>query len=337
MYNKIKKIISSDQQLYILILVFIAIIVCLSILIGPTIYSVYNIKSILYQIPEFGFLAIAMMLAMICGGIDLSIVSNANTVGIFAALILTKNWFSTLTDPVSLVVALLIALITSIIFGAINGILIAKFSVPPILATLGSMIFYSGIGLALTSGKSVVGLPTIFTNIGINTIIGIPIIFIIFIIFLIIIALILSYTSYGIKVYLYGENNIALRFSAVDNEKLIIFIYSIIGLLSGISGLIIISRVNSAKVGYGDAYLLQTLLVCVIGGINPDGGKGKAIGVFIAILCIQFLGSAFTFWQFSPYTRKLVWGSMLILIMALNYFINKYQEIKRLKKMNSEE
>ena len=173
-----------------------------------------------------------------------------------------------------------------------------------------------------------------FTDIGIYTIIGIPVIFIIFILFLIMIWFILSFTSYGKKIYLYGENNIASRFSAINNETLIIFVYSIIGLLSGISGLIIISRVNSAKVGYGDAYLLQTLLVCVIGGVDPNGGKGKIIGIFIAILCIQFLGSAFTFWQFSPYTRKLVWGSMLIIIMALNYFNNKYQEAKKLKKMN---
>ena len=102
------------------------------------------------------------------------------------------------------------------------------------------------------------------------------------------------------------------------------------GLLAGLSGLIIISRVTTAKVGYGDAYLVQAMLVAIIGGISPSGGKGKISGVIIAIAMIQLLSSAFTIWQLSPYNRKLIWGAVLILVILMNRLIGKGAQRKNL-------
>lgn len=332
MLDRIKQIIKKDVNMSILILMALFIAIFLYISVGSPIYSARNIRSLLYQAPEFGILSVAMMLAMLCGGIDLSIVSNANTSGIFAALILTKAWFPNLSTPSSIALAVIVALLSSVIFGFVNGFLISKLSIPPMLTTLGTMMFYSGIGMALTSGKSIVNLPDALTSFGTMSIGGIPLIYILFFLIVVIVGFILSYTYFGRNIYLYGENNIASRFSGINNEKLTIIIYSLIGLLAGIAGIIIISRVNSSKVGYGDAYLLQTLLVCVIGGINPDGGRGKVFGVFIAIMCMQILGSAFTFWQFSPYARKLIWGSMLVVVMGLNYIGAKKAQWIKIKK-----
>ena len=102
------------------------------------------------------------------------------------------------------------------------------------------------------------------------------------------------------------------------------------GLLAGIAGIIILSRVNSAKVGYGDSYLLQTMIVCVIGGIHPAGGKGKVKGVMIAIILMQIMSSAFTIMSLSPYTKKLIWGFMLVIVLGMNYFIGKFSSKKYL-------
>ena len=121
------------------------------------------------------------------------------------------------------------------------------------------------------------------------------------------------------------------RFSGINNEKMTITVFLLTALLSGIAGLIILSRVNSAKVGYGDTYLLQTMIVCVIGGISPNGGKGKVMGLVIAIILMQVMSSAFTILSLSPYTKKLIWGIMLILVLGLNKELDNYSSRRALK------
>ena len=83
--------------------------------------------------------------------------------------------------------------------------------------------------------------------------------------------------------------------------------------------------------GYGDTYLLQTMIVCVIGGISPNGGKGKVMGLFIAIILMQVMSSAFTILSLSPYTKKLIWGIMLILVLGLNKELDNYSSRRALK------
>ena len=85
---------------------------------------------------------------------------------------------------------------------------------------------------------------------------------------------VIGFTSFGRRLYLFGGNPVVARFSGINNEKMTITVFLLTALLSGMAGLIILSRVNSAKVGYGDTYLLQTMIVCVIGGISPNGGVG---------------------------------------------------------------
>jgi simple sugar transport system permease protein len=145
----------------------------------------------------------------------------------------------------------------------------------------------------------------------------------VFIIGAVIMAGILSKTSFGKKIYLYGENNVATRFSAINNEAIIMKVYALSGLLSGIASIIMMSRVNSAKVGYGDTFLLQALLVAVLGGVNPYGGRGKILGVALGIFIMQILQSAFTLWQFTPYAKNLLWGTMLLVVMIVNFILDK--------------
>lgn len=317
--NNIRK----DRNVYVLLSVTILVMVVFAFVLGDAMYSGHNLMSMAFQIPEFGFVALGMMLSFLIGGIDLSIIANANTSGIFAAMILTGRWLPGLDGTSVVLVAVLVAIVTSILFGAFNGFMVAKLSAPPLIATLGTMTFYTGIGMALTGGKGVTGLPTEFTSFGVAKWGGIPVIFIAFAAAAILLGLILQYTVFGRKLYLYGGNRIAARFTAINNERMAFVTFIIIGVLAGLAGLIIISRVNSAKVGYGDAYLLQALLVCVIGGIHPDGGRGKVLGVVSAIVMMQMLASAFNIWHFSPYAKKLIWGGMLIAVMGLNYVSDK--------------
>lgn len=129
-----------------------------------------------------------------------------------------------------------------------------------------------------------------------------------------------------------GENHTAARFSAINNEKSTIIIYAMAGFCAGVAGLMIGARVNSVKCGYGDTYLLQAILVAVLAGISPSGGKGKVVGILLALVCIQMLQSSFTIWQFTPYSKKMIWGLMLLLLLFINMLID-YLDVKKQKKL----
>lgn len=326
--NKLKHWFASDSSLFVLVVIFLIIFIALGIIVGENMYTSQRLMLMGFQIPEFGLIALGMTFSFLLGGIDLSLVANANLSGILAAYILAELSASGFASGPVILLAVLAALLSAILLGLLNGVLVAKFSVPPMIATLSTMTFYTGIAMALTGGDSITGFPTAFTMFSTSTFLGIPSIFLLFLLITVVLGCFLSRTGVGRRIYLYGENPLAARFSAINNERLILSVFGLNGLLAGLSGLIIISRVTTAKVGYGDAYLVQAMLVAIIGGISPSGGKGKISGVIIAIAMIQLLSSAFTIWQLSPYNRKLIWGAVLILVILINHLIGKRRQKK---------
>lgn len=327
--NKLKQ----DTNIAILLFVFIVTTVILGGVLGDRFFSIGNMQSMAFQVSEFGFLAIAMALAMITGGIDLSIVANAGLSGIIAAFVMSGKFFPIegMAEGTVIGIAIVAAVTCSTICGLFNGFLIGKISIPPILATLGTMIFYTGIGMALTNGESARVEVKNFARLGAKTFMEIPYIFILLAITFVVVSFIMSKTKFGREVYMVGQNPVALRFSGVDPEKVIIKTYGMIGFLVGISALIIVSRVNSARMGFGDTYQLQAILVAVLGGIDPDGGEGKIPGVALSIIVIQFLQSAFTILQFTPYAKKLIWGLLLLFVMSVKHLINNKKIFSRKK------
>lgn len=329
--KRIKTFLEKDLNLSILVGLTTIVLVIAAAAFGSSMYSARNIQSMAFQIPEFGFLALAMMLSNMIGGIDLSIIANANTVAIFTAYVLNGTWAFGTQGPARIVLALLVALCTSLVFGILNGLIVAKTSAPSLVATLGTMTLIQGIGMAITGGASIGDIDPAFSGFGKAVFLGLPVIFWLFLAVALVLGLVLSLTEFGRKLYLYGGNPVAARFSAFHNEKMSMILFMLTGVLAGVAGLIILSRVNSAKVGYGDSYLLQTMIVCVIGGIDPNGGKGKVQGVVIAIILMQVMSSAFTIMSLSPYTKKLIWGVMLILVLGLNHLISIWSKKSTLK------
>lgn len=333
MISNLKKRIRQDSTLTVLLALFIFLLVLFGSLLKEKFFSFDNLQSMGYQIPEFAFLALAMSIAMITGGIDLSVVANANLAGILAGYVLTGVIFgpeSGMNDLTLVIIAIIVALISATLGGLFNGFLISKLSVPPILATLGTMIFYNGISTAITEGKGVVGFPELYLTIGTSAPLGIPLVFYIFFIAFAVVAFIMLRTPFGQSIYLYGENRIASLFSGIKNESLIMKTYALAGFLSGVAAIIMTSRVNSAKYNYGDSYLLQAILVAVLGGINPNGGRGKVTNVIIGILILQMLQSAFTLFAFSPYAKRMIFGFLLLLIMVVNFYIDRWSSRSKL-------
>ena len=204
--------------------------------------------------------------------------------------------------------------------GLLNGVLVSVVRIPPILATLGTMKLYEGISLVITKGSPITSFPKPFLFLGSGTISVIPVPMIIFLVFVVAVSVFLNRTRLGFSIYAVGENSVAARFSGLKNRKILILTYLVSGLLAGVATILIIARVDSVKVGYGSAFLLQAVLVVILGGVSYVGGIGNVAGVVFGIFILRAISSGFNIIGFSNHFRNVVWGSMLVLVAIVNYF-----------------
>lgn len=304
-----------------LLIIACAVFVLMSILSPDRFLSGQNLTSMAFQFPEFAILALAMTITMMTGGIDLSVVGVANLSAVVAALILTQFAGPEMAMGQSLMwlgLAIAAAVCIGAVAGLINGSLVAFFGLPPILATLGSGLVFTGLAIAMTGGSAVMGFPGAVAWIGNESLWGIPIPLILFGLLAFGLHLLLTRTAFGLRVTMYGANPLAALYAAVDVNRLLLKVYVIAGMLASSAGLVIMSRANSAKADYGSSYLLLAVLIAVLGGVNPYGGYGRVIGVVLAVLSMQFLSSGLNMLQVSNFARELIWGVLLLFVMVIN-------------------
>ena len=316
-----------DISMLILLCVAVAVVLGLSFTLGSKFLSVGSFASMATQIPEFGILVLAMSVVLLTGGLDLSVVANANLATIIGSIIMLKLMDRGTDEGVATVICLLIVCVCASLGGLFNGILIAKAAVYPMLATMATMIFYNGISMVISSGNSISGFPETFSKLGRMKILGIPTMFFVFLLLALILGIALRCTVFGKVVYLFGTNKVATLFSGINTEGTIIKTYMLAGLLCGISGFVMMTRVNSAKVGYGDSYLLQSLLVAILGGISATGGNGSILGVVIATCVMQMMSTGLTLYGLEAYYRNYAWGILLIAVLILNSCIKKRRAV----------
>ncbi len=321
---KKKNIDGSILTLWIMIAV---VLIAMAILKPGTFYKMTNLRSMIFQFPEYGIMALGMMLAMISGGIDLSLVGIANLSGIVAAKIMIGMG----GEPVSIAIGIMAALAVGAVCGCFNGFMIGYLKVPAMLVTLCGLQLYTGIGLGITTGPALTGLPDSYKYFANGSIGQIPVVLFIFVAVVAVIYFIMNFTVYGQQVRFMGSNDEAARYSGINNLKVTIMTYMISGILGSISGVLITSHFNSAKADYGSSYTLLTLLIVVLGGIHPDGGRGNVGGVVLSILLLQLVAQAFNILQIDPTgnMKTFVYGALLIIVLCANVLKGKKKKAKK--------
>ena len=309
---------STEGRLAIITLV---VFITMSILAPERFLSPANLTSMAFQFPEFAILALAVAVAMLTGGSDLSVVGAANLSAVVAALFMSQ-FAGTVADGGTgtgiLLAAIALSLAVGLVTGLFNGILVATFGLPPILATLGTGLIYTGLAIAMTGGSAVMGLPPAVAWVGNGTLLDIPVPLVIFSALAIALGWVLKRTAFGLKTRMFGANPLAARYAAMDTGRVLLKVYALCGVLSAIAGLIVMSRANSAKADYGSSYLLLAVLIAVLGGVNPYGGYGRIVGVVLAVLSMQFLSSGLNLLQVTNFAREMIWGVLLIGVMLIN-------------------
>lgn len=321
------------SQFTVLIAMTLVVIALMWALNGSDFLNIGNFQSMAYQMPELGVLSLAMMIAMLTSGINLSIIATANLSGIVMALILTSAVGQQATGAQAwliVIAAIFAGLIVAGIVGLLNGFLIAYLDIPPILATLGSMIMINGFSLVLTGGYVISGFSEQMLAIGNKAILGIPVPFILFFTCVGVMSVILNKTPLGTRIYMIGSNPTACFFSGVNNRKVLMRTYLISGLFSGVAAMIMISRFNSAKADYGESYLLLTVLAAVLGGVSAAGGFGKVSGLVLSLFILQMISSGLNLMGVSNFLTLALWGIVLIAVMVIQFMIDHYQQKRRI-------
>lgn len=318
----------NNSQILILTGILVTFFVIMSILLPRTFLSRETMQSMGVQLPEFGIYSIAMMFAMLSGGIDLSIVSIGNLSSIIACQYMISRMAAGTGGSymMTVIVGIALACGIGIICGLCNGFSVSVIGIPPMLSTLASMAIFDGISTILTKGSPLQGLPEEYSVIGNYTLFHmIPMILIIFIVVALAAYVILNRTTLGIKIYTVGSNEKAAIFSGIQNTYVIMSVYAISGLLSAIAGIILTSRSMSAKMDYGSIYQLQAILAVVLGGVSPKGGAGRVGGVVLAVLSLQILSTGLNILNLAStsYLKNLMWGILLVVVLVMNYFIDK--------------
>jgi rhamnose transport system permease protein len=282
-------------------------------------FTVDNLLNQGRMLTEVGIIAIAMTFVIITGGIDLSV---GSVLGL-SAITLGVVW-KTLGVPLPL--AMVVAVLVGALCGAVNGLIIVKSRMPPMIATLGTLALYRGLAEGISQARSVRGYPDWFYVLGQGEVLGVPTQLWIFGALAIVAAVILGYQTFGRVTYAIGANETAARFSglAVDRSK--ILIYTASGAMAALAAVTFVSRVSTTRSDMGMGIEMDAISAVVLGGTSIFGGRGTMIGTLLGILLIQTMKNGLTLAGVKGDGTIIVIGSILILTILISNIANRVRD-----------
>lgn len=280
---------------------------------SPNFFQVSNIMAILQATSVNGVLAIGVTLIIITGGIDLSIGTMMTFCAVMTGVVLT---WAGMPLPLGIVAAIA----TGTGAGLISGVLVARMKIPPFIATLGMMLVLKGLSLIVTGTRPIYFNDTPgFTQIAQGSLVGrlfpafpLPNGVLILFVLAALVAWILSRTVLGRYTFALGSNEEAVRLSGVNTDAWKIAIYALAGAITGIAGLLIASRLNSAQPALGLGYELEAIAAVVIGGTSLSGGRGTILGTLIGALIMSVLTNGLRVLSVAPEWQTVVTGAIII-------------------------
>jgi inositol transport system permease protein len=280
-----------------------------------------NLINVVRQITVYGFLALGVTLCIISTGIDLSLGSVLGFAAVVtASLTQQQGWKEAIYPGLELpmIVAVLAGLGVGLAMGFVNGALIAYTRIPPFIATLGMMQIARGLAYVYSNGRPVSTVTEDFLFLGQGYLGPVPVPILIFALVVVLTHLMLGYTRFGRHVYAIGGNETAARVSGVNLNRTKVLIYMFSGLMAGLAGVIITSRVGSATPALGMGYELDAIAAAVIGGTSFAGGIGTVWGTVIGALIIGVMNNGLDLLSVSPFYQLIVKGVIIILAIIID-------------------
>jgi ribose/xylose/arabinose/galactoside ABC-type transport system permease subunit len=270
-----------------------------------------NLTNLLKQMVTTGLLAFGMLVVILTGGIDLSVGSVVAFAGIVTAG-LVQDAGSGLPIPV----AMLVGVASGVGFGALNGVLVARFGLAPFVVTLAALTTIRGLAFVYSEVPITPADPG-FLTLGSAMVGPLPLITLIMLAVFGIGGVFLARTPSGRSIIAIGGNAETVRLAGITVWKHLVLAYSISGLCAGLAGIILTSRVGIAQPSVGVAFELDAIAACVIGGASLSGGRGSAKGAFGGVLVLVLINNLLNLYGVQSYWQQVLKGLIIIAVILV--------------------
>jgi ribose transport system permease protein len=300
-----------------LVWLILALIVVLLSLTIESFFQLGIFLNILQHATFVGLIAIGLSFCIIAGHMDLSVESVMAFAAMLAAwLAASRGSASGLElDPW---LTLLLAMGFGAATGAFNGVLVIRFQINAFIVTLATYIAIRGLGLVLTGGRSMYGLPDDFRGVASAELFGLPLLVVILVIAYTVFHVILTRTRFGRYVYLVGGNPTAPFRAGINVERVLYTVFIMSGVLAAIAGWLLAARTNGATPNLGLGMLFEAFAAVVIGGVSLRGGIGRLSGVFAGVLLLSTIDTAINVMGLEPYYMQVIRGGLMLLAVLLD-------------------
>jgi len=271
-----------------------------------------NLINILKQASITGILAVGMTMVLLTGGIDLSVGSVLGVACMAAAFATTEaqGW--------SILVAFLIGIGVGAVLGFINGVGIAYVGFAPFIMTMATLSVARGLALVSTNNRPIFNLSEKFIDVSNSIYFGLPSLIYYFMGVAILVYILTEKTVFGKWIFAVGGNENAARYSGIDVKRVKLIIYTIMGSLSGLTGVLMASRITSGNPVVGDGYELDAIAACVIGGVSLSGGSGSVVGTVIGVLILGVISNGFDILGISSNYQRIMKGLVILFAVFID-------------------
>jgi ribose/xylose/arabinose/galactoside ABC-type transport system permease subunit len=284
-------------------------------------WSALNWQLLAQPLAEAGLVSLGMMFVIASGGIDLSVGASVGVAAVTAGIAAHHKL------PVSAIEAT--ALAAGLLCGTFNGLLIGILRLSSILVTLGSMILFSGIALALSSGNSFAGFPDGLLWWNDATLFGIPVEFLLFLTTAAIAAVLLRYSLWGHYVIAIGSNRVAARYSGYPVALTLFGVYTLQGLLCGMTAILLVARLATARADMGQSLMLMAIAAVVLGGAPIVGGTASVVATFVGVAAFYIVQDGLLLLDVPPFVQYALTSAMLLVAVASGNLLSGNREDRR--------
>lgn len=308
--NKISTLRHSSIMKSLGIFPILVLIIILFSFLNPNFLSGHNMTNVLRQASLNIVLAAGMTLVILTGGIDLSVGSILASSAVISLVVSLNPVIGWLAVPIGMLFGLAI--------GLVNGSLVAFIGLPPFIATLGTMTAFRGAAYLMAGGTTVINNELRFAWIGNNYLGPMPWLSVFALLVIVIIWFLLKRTVTGVRIYAVGGNAQAARLTGIKVWKILLIVYGISGLLCGLGGVMLSSRLYSANGLLGQSYELDAIAAVILGGTSMTGGMGGIFGTLIGALIIAVLNNGLTIMNISYFWQLVIRGIVIIIAVVID-------------------
>lgn len=328
--NKVKKFFSANIRELSLVIVMIVIAAFVQYRSGGNFLTAENISDMLAETAVLAICAVGMMFVITTGGIDLSI-GAIMALGAMTGCTVLKN-----NQAIPTIAVIGIAMAVGLVCGLVNGVLVSKLKILPIIATLGTMNIYRGITYLVADGSWVKQqeMGPKFLSLATGNVLGINNLIVIAIIVYVIAGFFMTKTRTGRRIYAVGNSEESARVSGIKTDNTLIMVYTLLGVIAGLAGTLYVCKYGVAQGETCTGYEMNVIAACVLGGVSINGGTGRVPGVLLGAVLLGILSNAMPLIHVSSFWQEAIRGLIILLSIVANALIQRNVEMKALRRRN---